>query len=152
MTRVPFASLFLGCLGLLPFLYGALMLFADDGALPTFGVVESSPAGGLHLLERFGAAILAFMGGCLWGFASSGDGAPRPGLLVASIVPAFVAFVAIRPDPAFSCLWLAFGFALLQAIDVVFQRLGAAPEYWLSLRLPLTAIVIATLLTGALHG
>ena len=41
---------------------------------------------------------------------------------------------------------------MLQAIDVTFQRAGVAPAYWLSLRLPLTAGVIACLLVGALYG
>ena len=67
-------------------------------------------------------------------------------------MPALLAALAIRPSPALSCLWLAFGFVVLQAIDVAFQRAGVAPAYWLSLRLPLTAGVMACLLVGALYG
>ena len=104
------------------------------------------------ILERFGAAILGFMGGCLWGFASAPGRAPRLLVLAASAVPAVIAALAIRPSPALSCVWLAFGFAVLQAIDVAAQRAGVAPDYWLTLRLPLTAGVIACLLVGALYG
>jgi hypothetical protein len=149
---VPRPAVILGLLGLLPFLYGVLMLFPAPGTLPTFGVFESSPAGGLHILERFGAAILGFMGGCLWGFASAPGRVPTLALLSAAAVPAFIAFIAIRPEPAQSCLALAFGYVVLQAIDVAFHRAGVTPGYWLSLRLPLTAGVMACLLTGALHG
>ncbi|MCB1374690.1 MAG: DUF3429 domain-containing protein, partial [Rhodobacteraceae bacterium] len=92
------------------------------------------------------------MGGCLWGFASAPDRRPTLILLAASAVPAFLAFLAIRPEPAIGCLRLAFGFVVLQAIDVIFQRVGVTPDYWLTLRLPLTAGVIAALLTGALYG
>jgi hypothetical protein len=152
MSRIPFPVLFLGWVGMIPFLYGVAMIFSEAGTLPTFGFFESSPQGGAHILERFGAAILGFMGGCLWGFASGGGRAPSLALLTASIVPAFIAFIAIRPDPALSSLWLAFGFVILQGIDVIFQRAGVTPDYWLSLRLPLTAGVMTCLLIGALHG
>jgi hypothetical protein len=152
MTRVPFAAWALGLAGLVPFAYGAAMLLAADGALPGFGVVPASREGGALILERFGAAILGFMGGCLWGFASARPEGPSLPLLAAAAVPAFLAFVAVRDNPALSCVWLAFGFAALQAIDVGFHRAGVAPGYWLTLRLPLTAVVIACLLVGALYG
>ena len=152
MSRVPFPAGFFGVAGLVPFVYGTLLLFADEGALPTFGIVASDRDGGVHLLANLGAILLGFMGGCLWGFASAPGRRPTLLLLAASIVPAAIAFLAIRPDPALSCLWLAFGFVALQAIDVVMQRVGVAPDYWLHLRLPLTAGVVACLLVGALYG
>lgn len=152
MSRIPLPALVLGLLGLIPFLAGTLMLFAEPGTVPTFGLVPSDAAGGGLILERFGAVILGFMGGCLWGFASARPGGPAPALLAASIVPAFLAFVSLRETPAASCLWLAFGFVALQAIDVGFRRAGVAPDYWLALRLPLTAVVLVCLLTGALHA
>jgi hypothetical protein len=152
VTRVPLAAWALGLAGLVPFLYAVAMIFAAEGALPGFGLAPASRAGGVMILERFGAAILGFMGGCLWGFASSRPQGPSLPLLAATALPAFLAFAAIRGTPALSCVWLAFGFAALQAIDVVFQRLGVAPAYWLTLRLPLTAAVIACLLVGALYG
>lgn len=152
MNGVPFPAAALGFAGLIPFVYGVAMLFAAPGSLPTLGFFPSDATGGVLILERFGAAILGFMGGCLWGFASSREGGPTLALLAATAVPAFLAFIAIRDVPATSCLWLAFGFVVLQAIDVAFQRTGVAPEYWLSLRLPLTAGVMACLLIGALYG
>jgi hypothetical protein len=151
MTDIPRAALFLGYLGLVPFVYGVLMIFSAPETLPTFGFFDSSPRGGVHILERFGAAILAFMGGCLWGFSSSGR-VPTVLTLAGSAVPAFIAFIAIQPNPALSCIWLAFGYVVLQALDVLYQRAGIAPDYWLSLRLPLTAGVMACLLVGALYG
>jgi hypothetical protein len=152
MSPVPLPALVLGVLGLVPFLYGVLMILAAPGTWPTFGFFDSDRLGGVLLLERFGAAILGFMGGCLWGFAAAPGRAPTFLLLAASALPALVAWLAIGPTPAYSCLWLAFGFAAVQAIDVGFHRLGAAPIWWLSLRLPLTAAVIACLLVGALYG
>ena len=150
--KIPAAALLLGWIGLVPFVYGVIMIFAAPDSLPTFGFFPSDPQGGVFILERFGAAILGFMGGCLWGFASCPGRVPTLPLLAASAVPAFLAFIAIQPEPAYSCIWLAFGYVVLQAIDVVFQRAGVAPAYWLSLRLPLTAGVMACLLVGALYG
>lgn len=152
MTRPPPAAAILGLAGLIPFVYGVVMIFAEPGALPTLGFFPSDPSGGVRILESFGAAILGFMGGCLWGFASARPGGPTLGRLAASAVPAFLAFISVREDAALSCLWLAFGFAALQAIDVVFQRAGVAPSYWLGLRLPLTGVVLACLLIGAVYG
>ncbi|PZQ52348.1 MAG: DUF3429 domain-containing protein [Rhodovulum sulfidophilum] len=152
MTRVPRPALVIGWLGLLPFLYAVGLLFSTPGRLPTLGLAASSPEGGLYMLERLGAVILAFMGGCLWGFSSSPPRIPTYALLLASGIPAVAAFVAIQPNASRSCVFLAFGFAILQAIDIVFQRLGVAPDYWLTLRLPLTAGVMTCLLIGALHG
>ncbi len=149
--RVPVPAIVLGAAGLVPFVYGVAMILSEAGTWPTFGFFASSPEGGLHVLERFGAAILGFMGGCLWGFASK-PGPPSLALLAASAVPALLAFLAIRDNPALSLIWLAFGYVVLQAIDVGFRRAGVAPGYWLSLRLPLTAGVIACLLVGALYG
>jgi len=152
LNRIPGPALVLGYLGLLPFLYGVALLHVAPGTLPTFGFVGSNPEGGLRLLARFGATILAFMGGCLWGFASAPPRMPTVAILAATAAPPLWAALAIDPNPARSCLWLAFGYALLQAIDVVFQRLGVAPAYWLGLRLPLTSGVITCLLIGALNG
>jgi hypothetical protein len=151
MTDVPRAAAVWGVLGLLPFLYGVALIMMAPETLPTLGVVESGPQGGVQILERFGAAILAFMGGCLWGFSSAGR-LPTLVLLGGSAVPAFLAFVSIQPNPALSCLWLAFGYVVLQGIDVLYTRAGVAPHYWLSLRLPLTAVVMACLIVGALYG
>ncbi len=152
MSRVPFPAAFLGAAGLVPFVYAVLMLFADKGSFPTLGIVSSDREGAMFVLANLGAILLAFMGGCIWGFASAPGRSPSLLVLSASVLPAILAFLAIRPDPALSCLWLAFGFVALQAIDIVLQRAGVAPDYWLNLRLPLTAGVVACLLVGALYG
>lgn len=152
MNRIPASALVVGTAGLVPFVYGVALMFVPAGTLPTLGVVPSDRTGGVLLLERFGAAILAFMGGCLWGFATATGRAPSVLLLVASAVPALLAALALGSGPSFACLWLAFGFVAVQAIDIAFVRAEVAPAWWTSLRLPLTAAVIACLLTGALHG
>jgi hypothetical protein len=152
MNRIPLPALVVGVSGLLPFVYAVILVFSEAGTWPTLGLFPSDSAGGVLILERFGAAILAFMGGCLWGFASAPGRRPTFLLLIASAIPALLAALAVQPNPALSCVWLAFGFVAVQLIDVAFHRTGIAPPYWLSLRLPLTAGVMACLLIGALYG
>ena len=152
MNRIPLPALLVGWAGLVPFVYAVALILVAEGTLPTLGLFPSSRAGGLLVLERFGAAILGFMGGCLWGFAAAPGRVPTALLLAASAIPPILAALAIRESPALSCLWLAFGFVAVQVIDLVFHRAGVAPAWWPSLRLPLTAAVIACLLVGALYG
>ena len=152
MNRIPLPALIVGGLGLLPFAYAVVLVFSAAGTWPTLGLFPSDRSGGVLVLERFGAAILGFMGGCLWGFAAAPGRVPTALLLAASAIPPILAALAIRPSPALSCLWLAFGFVAVQVIDLLFHRAGVAPSWWPSLRLPLTAGVIACLLTGALYG
>ena len=151
MTGIPRAAVLWGALGLVPFLYGAAMVLAEPTMLPGLGVFEPGAAGGVLILERFGTAILAFMGGCLWGFSSSGR-EPSFLLLGGSAIPSFIAFSALWFSPTLSCIWLAFGYVILQGLDIAYVRAGVAPSYWLSLRLPLTALVMTCLLVGTLYG
>lgn len=152
MNRIPLPALLVGTAGLLPFAYAVGLIFAPAGTLPTIGLFPSDRAGGVLVLERFGAAILGFMGGCLWGFVAAPGRTPTILLLAVSAIPPLLAALAIRPNPALSCLWLAFGFVAVQAIDLAFHRAGVVPQWWPTLRLPLTAGVIACLLAGALYG
>lgn len=152
MNRLPLPALVVGVAGLVPFVYAVALVFVPAETLPTLGLFPSDRAGGVLVLERFGAAILGFMGGCLWGFAAAPGRVPTLVLLSASAIPPILAALAIRPSPSLSCLWLAFGFVAVQVIDLLFWRAGVAPAWWPSLRLPLTAGVIACLLVGALYG
>lgn len=138
MSRVPAPAAMLGAAGLLPFIAGAL---AVHGLMP--GI--SSPITGTLILQTYGAAILAFMGGCLWGFAAQ---AGRAGWIAlgASVTPALWAFwIAFSPDPV---LWLIIGFAALFILDFIYRRWGLGPAWWLRLRLPLSLGVLACLIAG----
>lgn len=140
MSRVPTAAAALGAAGLLPFLAGAL---AVHGLMP--GI--DNPVTGYLMLQAYGSAILAFMGGCLWGFAAQ---AGRTGWkeFAVSVAPGIWAFaVAFSPDALIS---LILGFLFLQALDLMFRGWGLGPRWWIALRLPLTLIVIICLIVGRL--
>jgi len=152
MIRPPFAVAFVGIAGLIPFIYGLALVLSLPESLPGFGLVESSPSGGARLLAIFGAVILGFMGGTLWGFASGNGRTPTLLQLSATCLPVIIAVLSLTQSAEIACLWLAFGYILLQVTDMGFQRAGLVPHYWLSLRFPLTIGVLACLLPGALHG
>lgn len=139
MTAIPRPALLLGLAGLLPFIAGAL---AAHGLMP--GI--SNPVTGFLILQSYGAAILAFMGGCFWGFAAE---AGRTGWkeFAVSVIPGLWAFSATFSPNAI--LSLLIGFVLLFILDLIFRGWGLGPKWWIALRLPLTAGVLICLGLGA---
>ncbi|MEO1000545.1 MAG: DUF3429 domain-containing protein [Pseudomonadota bacterium] len=149
---VPRAALLLGLSGLIPFVGGTALVFLPMGTIPLFGIIESSPAGGFWLLERYGAAILAFMGGCLWGFAVTGERQAPPVLLALTTVPALIAVFGLGPTPMASLWTLGMGLGLLLMLDAVFVFQRLAPGWWLWLRIPLTLVAVPSLVISHLAG
>ncbi len=141
-TGIPRAALWLGPLGLIPFLAGALAPWL----LPAAWEPEASLA-----LIGYGAVILSFLGGVHWGLAAP---AGRPLQIGLSVVPSLVGWLALlvanlhATGPA---LWLlAAAFAILLAGDLVAAGRGLTPAWYPRLRVPLTLIVVACLIVGAL--
>ncbi|MEM9782260.1 MAG: DUF3429 domain-containing protein [Pseudomonadota bacterium] len=145
MPGVPAAAGWLGLSGLIPFLALALLLIFDLGP-------GDRLAG---LLASYGAVILSFMGGCRWGFAAAGAGAP-PGSETAairyaiSVLPALWAWPVLALDDPWRLGLLALGFLGLLAADVALVRDGGAPEWWPAMRWPLTLGAAGALLAAAL--
>lgn len=137
-ARVPLPAAVIGAAGLLPFAAGAL---AAHGLMP--GV--SNPFTGLLILQTYGAAILAFMGGCLWGFAAQ---AGKAGwlTLILSVIPGLWAFGANFAVDAVGALFA--GYVVLVLLDLVLVGRDLGPPWWLRLRLPLTAGVLICLAAG----
>ena len=142
MTRIPRAPLLLGLAGVLPFAWGAL-----TELVPALGDWSWAAIGprltGRTLLLLYGTAILSFMSGVVWGFATRAEGRHAAVLYALSTLPALwaVAF-------GFSTLLLALGFLALLPLDRHAQASGLAPPWWMRLRLLLTLLVVACLLPG----
>lgn len=134
MMRPPAPALWLTAAGALPFLIGTAM------------ILGFWPGEGRALVQAYGVVILCFMSGVLWGFAAKGT-VWWP--YVASVVPALYVFFFVQthgwslPGQAFS--HLIAGFAAVLILDAVFQWKGLAPRWWLTLRIPVTALVLACL-------
>lgn len=132
--RPPQAALWLTAAGAFPFLIGAAM------------VLGFWPGEGRALITAYGVVILCFMSGVLWGFAARGSTAWPYAL---SVLPALYGFFfALRHPWAMEGQALAHliaGFIGLVVLDAVYQARGLAPRWWLTLRLPVTAVVLACL-------
>jgi hypothetical protein len=140
--RIPPAAAWLGGGGALPFMAGALWIWTG----PATGDVPA-----VRMIVIYGAVILAFLGGMVWGLASAQlvrhpvePDVPR--LLAVSVLPALVAVAAafIRHEAALIVLALSFACTLL--IDRWLDKLRFAPIWWLRLRFRLSAVVIVSLL------
>lgn len=146
---VPRSALLLGLAGLIPFFWGALTVvsppIAQWGAT-TLGARFIGP----YVQLFYGAIILSFMSGVLWGFATKADGAQAATCYALSVIPALWAFFMTGGGPVSASISLIAGFAGLLGLDFMFWRWGLAPAWWMQLRVLLTALVIASLAVTAL--
>ena len=142
---IPRAPLLLGLAGVLPFAWGASTLLFPS--LGTWGFANiGSRFVGPYVQLFYGAVILSFMSGVLWGFATKSE---RPSGYVLSVIPALWAFFMTGGSATAASLNLIVGFLALLLLDWHFWNLKAAPAWWFRLRFLLTSLVILCLLPGA---
>jgi len=138
--KVPAAAARMGYAGLLPFFAGAILTMPLAGDLRSWGAI---------VLMGYGAIILSFMGGVHWGAAMMRDDLTTEAL-GKSVAPSLVALLAILVGGSPGLVILALGFAGLLAWDEHETKIGHVPAWYPSLRRPLTALVVLSLITGAL--
>ena len=146
---IPPAALWLGLAGLLPFLWGVVTVFVPQAALWTVALAGPrfiGPYVGLF----YGAIILSFMSGVLWGFATKTDGTAAGAGYALSTLPALWAFFTTGGGSAAAAVALIAGFVGLLGLDWLFWNNGLAPRWWMKLRLILTGGVVLCLLPLAL--
>jgi hypothetical protein len=152
MRQIPPAALLLGLAGLIPFLWGAATLYLP--ALAQWGQTTIGPRFvGPYIQLYYGALILSFMSGVLWGFATRADGMTAATGYALSTLPALWAFFMTGDGAASTAINLSTGFLALLALDWHFWRLHLAPRWWMALRVLLTVLVLASFLPLVLvHG
>ena len=144
MTQIPRSALLLGLAGLIPFLWGAITHVLPDLALwsaATLGPRFTGPYVGLF----YGAVILSFMSGVLWGFATRASGQIAATGYALSVVPALWALIMTGGGPVSAALNLMAGVVGILGIDWLFWKQGLAPAWWMHLRVLLSAIVVVSL-------
>ena len=147
MKQIPSPAIVLTALGAIPFVYGALVAHGLTLGLP----IETFE--GRWIVYFYGAIILSFMGGVLWGFAVMTNRADDWGLLTLSVLPALWALgsvlFGIYLEPATfraSFYLMAVGFGLILVLDWYFQFRTLTPDWWMTLRIPITILVISCFL------
>ena len=141
---IPIAPLVLGLAGLLPFLWGTLTILSagfQDFAIGLLGPRFVGP----YVQLQYGTIILSFMSGVLWGFATKSEGEEAAIGYGLSVIPALWAFFMVGNGPVSAAMNLIVGYVALLALDWHFWRRGLAPDWWMSLRLLLTAVVVLCL-------
>ncbi|MDR9393320.1 DUF3429 domain-containing protein [Roseovarius sp. SYSU LYC5161] len=144
---IPRAPLLLGLAGVLPFIWGALTVLRPelaDWTARTIGPRFAGPYVGLF----YGAVILSFMSGVLWGFATRLPAGQAPLGYALSVVPALWVFFTTGGGETRAGIFLMIGFAGILGLDWLFWKMGVAPEWWMQLRLAITAAVLACLGIG----
>jgi len=146
-TRIPPAALLLTVAGLTPFLFGAIMTLElfGDGISPE---VRRVVGDGRLMMLRYGVIILCFMSGVLWGFATKTDGVQAAMAYVLSVIPALWAFLFPGSSADEALINLMIGFAGVLLLDFAFRSWDLAPEWWMTLRVPVTLVVLACLAVG----
>jgi hypothetical protein len=141
---VPKTALILGVAGLLPFVWGASSALSP--ALASWAGRFVDPLFiGTYVSLTYGTVILSFMSGVLWGFATKADGPEEASGYILSVTPALWAFFMVNGNPGDAAVNLFAGFLGLLALDWHFWKMGTAPDWWLRLRVGLTAVVLACL-------
>ncbi len=144
MMRIPRAALILGLAGLLPFLWSAASHLST--ALAGWAAAYLPPLFiGPDVGLRYGAVILSFMSGVLWGFATRAQGHRAAFGYALSVIPALWVFFMVTDSTARSLLYLAAGFGGLLLLDGYFTTQGLAPAWWMRLRVLLTIVVLGCL-------
>jgi hypothetical protein len=143
-TMVPASAAWLGGLGAVPFI-------ALAGASPF--VDEAVRPSAIQALLAYGAVILSFLGGIHWGLAiaaaisQAGTLAAR---LTLSVMPSLAGWVALLLAGRAGLLLLAIAVAAMLMVDLRATRRGEAPLWYPKLRIPLSGVVVLSLLVGAL--
>ncbi len=134
----PIVPRVLGLGGLIPFIILSLITvlnFMDWG---------QRSAGALMV---YAALILSFLGGVHWGAALKQEGGA---FFLLSMLPFFVAWIALFLAPVVGLWLLITGFAAAFAIDRSMAASSLLPGWFLSLRTRLTGVAMASLLVAVL--
>jgi hypothetical protein len=150
LSQVPRPATWLGLAGLVPFVAAGLAVWLPDPLYVVYAI---------NLQLFYGACILSFLGAVHWGLALAGTGTggdPRGtmtfGRLGWSVAPALVAWATLVMDPLVGLIGQILGFTGVFFGDLAAVRRGYAPPWYIALRRPLTAVVVAALGSSVLRA
>jgi hypothetical protein len=146
MTKIPRTIKIVVTLGLLPIFLGSIAIFEWPMVDKSINIFF------LKCSILYASLILSFLGGCLFGFECLRDPEPNKLWIWLAITPSIWSLIALQ-IPNFSASILAVGFLLVYEFDRKAHSAGMTPSWWLSVRFPLTTIVILNLaIIGFYYG
>ena len=134
----------LGYAGIIPF---AALTFA------LFAMPEGTTAPLRTALIAYGAVILSFIGGIIWGIGLRLPDSPKTGahsLYLYSIIPSLLGWIAVLLPVAVGTLVLAVSFVMALVHDRSLTRDGHLPDWFGAMRLHLTTALVLCLLVSLL--
>ena len=149
MSQIPRSALLLGLLGVLPFAWGVLTMLQQDLSDVTIRVIGPRFVGP-YVQLFYGAVILSFMSGVLWGFATRANGKQATLGYIFSVLPALWAFFTTGGGEETAAQNLILGCLGLLMLDWYFYRKQLTSAWWMSLRVLLTTLVVIFLGLGAM--
>jgi len=147
-AAVPSIAKTLGLAGLIPFIALSPPVAAHLPFLPGYVLANAAA-----LQVGYGATIASFLGGVHWGAAML-DFRPEARnyeleRYLWGVTPCLMAWPAIVMHPGPGAFAVATTLCVAHAVDGVFHRRGLMPPWYMSLRLPLSALAVAGLLITA---
>ncbi len=146
--RTPAIAFILGFAGLIPFIWGALLVTGYPA--PDFPLPPALQGDGRLIMIWYGGIILPFMSGVLWGFATNARGTQATLAYTLSVLPALWWFFMPGVGPTSSLINLATGFVAVLILDYAFSRWELTPTWWMPLRAQLSFVVLVCLGVGIL--
>ncbi len=147
ISNIPKGALILALLGVVPFAWGVATLISEQAfnfGIDNFGARFVGPL----IQLSYGIIILSFMSGVLWGFATKMDKNNASQGYILSVIPALWAFFSMGRGPISDTISLIVGFVAVLLIDRYFYLLKLTPNWWMSLRIPITLLVVSLLGLG----
>ena len=133
---VPKSVVLASLLGLIPILMGLVSTF-------NIGLNAGLKEDFIRIALIYSGFILSFMSGCIFYVASLER--DRVLLLWFSITPVLLALLSIT-IPFMQSFVLALGFLVVLEIERKLHKRRSLPKWWLSLRFPMTSIVVLLLI------
>ena len=131
------------------------MPFAASSAVAVLASPQIAAHGESALLV-YGAVILSFLGGILWGrilaLGCVEAVSKETRSLIVSIVPSLIGWIAVLIGPGLGLPALAIAFFLMLATDLIHAKCNLLPAWYSKLRVPLTLTVIPFLLIPTVFG
>jgi hypothetical protein len=132
----------LGYLGLIPIVVSTIMIFLDSYHLMFWR----------NMLLTYAVVILSFLGALHWAFAMTLDNLAakkRQTMMVWSVLPSLIAWVALFIPPKFGFLLLSCFFVFALLMDIKLAKIVILPTWYIPLRFRLTVVMTSCLMATA---
>ena len=132
----------LGWLGVIPFVFAAIISFSNDSTVKIFSA---------ELISRYGLAIIIFLGAVQWGIAMTDSNSQSPTRYLWSITPALIATLIMLIAPSTSLIMVILLLITCWVVDMIFHIKSALPKWYVRLRHGLTLMAVCSVIVVTIN-